>query len=109
MPMLREEKIATSDDMSRILAFHAMNCELIPLILEKFEKIKPDCVLFDSFYLAGHVAGKIMNIPTVGWVSYPGPGSLDMEDEMVERAKNEAVIAFKKKLSKPILDKYNFD
>merc|ERR1712144_134901 len=80
-----------------------------PHLLQQLKQIKPDCILFDTCKSCGHFAGKIMDIPTIGWVSYPGPGCMDIEEELQKRVKTKDAWDFKKRMCEPIMEKYGLD
>merc|ERR1712178_100055 len=88
---------------------HKMNVDIVPHLLQQLEQIKPDCIFYDTMKSCAPFAGKIMNIPTIGWVSYSGPGCIEIEEELQRRVLEKDTWEFKKKTCQPIMDKYGFD
>jgi len=109
--LVLDDEITETPELLFSLGMQRANADLIPILISKLEVIKPDCILFDTFNLSAHAAGKIMKVPTIGYVSYPGPGCSDKakEAKYLELFKPDKVKAYHRNIYKPLLEKYQVD
>jgi len=108
-PKLLEKNLSVNHDILRILGMSSINYELIPILMEELKGSKPDCILFDTMNACGGVLGKVLNVPAIGYVSYPGPGCMDQEEEYYDALHEENVQECMREICMPVLDKYNVD
>jgi hypothetical protein len=82
---------------------------ILPGLLEDVQRLerKPAVIVYDPHHCPwGKVAAHVLGVPSIGFITVPGPGSVTISKELVAAWEADAVVQGPRKA---ILDKYGID